>query len=473
MKKVWVFVLALAMVIPMLAAADPPAPPPEKPSVTSKFAVDFYGYVKVDVGYEKGYGVQDNWLALAGPGNMIGMPFYLSPTKATNASMFRMPYKGEQTNQVQDSFFMTARQTRFGFLIKGPSSDNGLQTQGHIEMDFYGTGVDRLSGKNQDPEENKGLLMLRIATVEIFNDNFSLLAGNDWAVVSPIFPHTNNYPYGADVGNLGYRMPQVRLTLYALDKQLALQIAAVNKMGDVDTLDIDTGRMNGAPTWEWGLMYKNNDNKMMIAYTGHYGMEEIQSKHYGNFGYFGVKVPSFSHNISLQLPLGDYFAINGEYYQGANLDGAYYAGQENGWVLNKNRKREPLHSQGGWGEIMIKPSDKVRLYLGYGIDDVDDYQLYKSTIEWSDGTKAYFNGNGDWAITKNQEYFANLEFYINPATKVCFEYMQLLSDYGNAQNHLYARDLARYGAANWITDKKTHFTPGKVDRYTVSFWYIF
>lgn len=482
MKKVWVLALAVVMVLPVLvSAAEPGAPPPAKPSVTSKFAVDFYGYVKLDTIYQHGAGVQDNFLLYASPGNLVGSPAFAARNRRS---------EDEQLNKDFDSFAMTARQSRFGFLIKGPAGED-LQTQGRLEMDFYGSAPARDATKNQDSEENKGLLMLRIATVEIFNDNFSLLAGNDWMVVSPVFPHTNNYPYGADVGNLGYRTPQVRLTLYAMDKQLALQIAATNKMGDPDSLDIDTGRLNGAPTWEWGLIYKNNDNKMLIAYTGHYGDEEVRTKRHATvvntstlnaagtvvttptslsgFGYYGVKVPSFSHNISVLLPLGDYFAINGEYYQGANLDGWYTGGQGNGWVVNRNRKREPLHSQGGWAEIMIKPSDAVRLYLGYGIDDVDNYQLYKAVIEPDYGNKVYFNGNGNVAITKNQEYFANLELYINPATKVAFEYMQLLTSYENAQHGLKARKVP-IGVAAPV---RNHYATGKVDRYSVSFWYIF
>jgi len=446
MKKVWVLVIALALVMPLIAAAaEPAAAPPAKPSVTSKLAVDFYGYVKLDAGYQHGY-ANDNFISAAPAGNLVTT---------------RNALRDEQLNKDQNSFWMTARQSRIGFWINGPASDNGLKTRGHLEADFYGTPAD----------ENKGLLTLRIATVEIYNDSFNLLAGNDWMVVSPIFPHTNNYLYGLDLGNMAHRIPQIRLSLYALDQQLALQVAAVNKIGELDSLDVDTGRMNASPTWEWAVIYKNNENKFMLAYSGHFGLEEIQSKHYGKVGYYGANVPSFSHGVSLQLPLGDFFAINGEYYQGANLDGYYCGGQQSGWVLNKNRRREPLHSQGGWGEIMIKPNDSVRLYLGYGIDDVDDYQLYKAIIE-----PGYTNGNGNTAITKNQEYFANLELYINPSTKIAFEYKQVISEYGNAQHQIKKAAVPNvYGkvATPIAAPVRNNYSIGKVDRFTVSFWYIF
>jgi hypothetical protein len=455
MRKVWVVLLALALICPMIVSAADPAAAPAKPSVSSKLNVDFYGFIKLDSVYQYGYAVQDNTLAYGAPGNLVG-----------SGAGARLPYfmRDEQTNKDFDSFSMTARMSRFGFVIKGPSTGSGLQTMGKIEADFYGSAPVRDQTKNQDPEENKGLFMLRIAYVEIGNDNFSLLAGNNWSLVSPIFPHTNNYPAGADIGNLGYRMPQVRLNLYALDKQLKLQVAAVNKIGDVDTLDIDTGRMNAAPTWEYGIVYTNKDNKAEIGYTGHNGNEEIRSTQKGKFGYYGAKVPSFSHNVHINLPLGDNFALAGEYFQGANLDGWYTGGQGNGWIINRDGHREPLHSQGGYGEIMIKPADKIKLYVGYGIDDVDNNQLRKAVIE-----KGYFNGNGNTAVTKNEMYFANLELYFNPATKVCLEYMQVISQYENAQHQAMAMAVP----AGVTAPVRNHYAPGVIDRYTVSFWYMF
>ena len=442
-KKVWLVLIAVALLCPLAAGAEP---------VNSKMNVDFYGYLKLDTVYSTAFTVQNNFLDFVPPGNL----------RANHE---------EQRYRDRDSFAMTARQSRFGFLINGPASEGGISTRARIEMDFYGS-MPATSGKaNQngiqigyasDPAENKGAIMLRRATVEIIGDTWAVLAGNEWMVVSPLAPHVNNYTYAADVGNLGYRTPQIRFTGYAMDKQLILELAACNKMGDVDTLDIDTGRMHGAPTWEGGITYKTKEG-LNVGLTGHYGMEEMQTRRANLYGYFGSQIESWSYNLHFNVPMGEIFAVSGEYYEGANLDGWYTGGQGNGWVVTEDGEREPLHSFGGWAELMIKPADNFKIYTGYGIDDVSDDQLRDGIIEGDDGvipaTATYFGGVGNKAITKNVMYYTNLNYNINAATMISLEWMQMISTYDNA------RELTPAG--------KLHWENGKVDRYTLSFWYMF
>ncbi|MFO8056915.1 MAG: porin [bacterium] len=426
-RKVTGLVLALALLAPMIAGAG---------NVSSKMDVDFYGYIKLDAVYQSSYSIMDQYLVYVPPGNKCG------PGGADCVD-------GAQDNSEQDTFHMTARQSRFGFLIKGPESDD-IKSQGRFEMDFYGDWPAQDVGK--DPDENKGMMMLRRAYVEIMGENWSVLAGNEWMVVSPMFPHVNNYPYGADCGNLGYRMPQIRLTGYALDKQIMMQVAAVNKIGDVEALDIDTGRMNAAPTWEAGLWYKG---PFTVALTGHYGQEEIKTVRpsHGStaLAHYGSKVESYSYNVSLNIPLGDYFAINGEWFQGANLDGWYTGGVQQGWVETEDGDREALETTGGWAEIMIKPSDKLKFYVGYGVDDPDDDQLENGTIE-----PGYADKDGNKGITKNSMMYGNVWFNVNESTMISFEYMQMTTEY----------DLAD-------KDSGLDYDNGETDRYTLSFWYMF
>ena len=421
MKKGLFLVLALLMVVGMAASAD-------AGQVDSKYDVTFYGYVKLDAVYMDSYAVMDNFLVQVPAGNRGGNTEFKD----------------------RDSFSMTARQSRFGFLITTPATDSGLITRGRLEADFYGSLPGRLAAGNQDPEENKGGLMLRRATVEIIADNWSILAGNEWMVVSPIFPHVNNYPYGADAGNLGYRTPQIRLTGYMMDKSIILQLAATNKLGDMDTLDIDTGRMSGTPAWEAGVTYKKDG--LMVALTGHYGEEEIQTDREGlGADYYGSRIESQSINLSFAVPLGDMFAISGEYFTGSNLDGWYTGAQGSGWVVDADGDREAVNSQGGWVELMAKPVDGVKCYVGYGVDDVDDDQLEDGTIE-----PGYSDKDGNSAITMNSMTYANVYYNVSPSTMVAFEWMQMTSEYDNADE-----------------DSGLDWDDGVVNRYTLSFWYIF
>jgi hypothetical protein len=423
--KLWLLLVVVALCVPLFSA---------RAEVKSKYNVDFYGYVKLDAVFMDAYAIiGDNQLIYVPPGNLCGVTTACNPHEMDNGD--------------RPSFSMTARQTRFGFLVTGPESEGGLITRGRIEADFYGSAPARSAAANNDVEENKGLLMLRRATVEILGKNWEVLAGNEWMVVSPIFPQTNNYPYNAEIGNLGYRTPQIRLTGYMLDKKLIFQLAATNKMGDVDTLDIDTGRLSGAPTWEAGITYKD---AFTLGLTGHYGYEEMRTTRHGAFGYYGDRVESWSANLHAIVPLGEMASISGEYYQGANLDGWYTGGQGSGWVVDKDGDREAIESTGGWVQLMVAPAKPIKLYFSYGFDDVNDDQLEYGMIE-----PGYANKPGNTAITKNWAYNVMADYWVNPATKVSLEWMHLVSEY----------DLADSSKLDWDN--------GEVNRYMLSFWYIF
>ncbi len=454
MKKGLILTLALVIMAGFAGAAV-------AGDVNSKYDVDFYGYIKLDAVYQMGYGIMDDFLLYAPPSNLAG----LAPPKDNK----------ELLNPDRDSFHMTARQSRFGFMITTPPTDSGITTKGCIEADFYGGLPARSAAGNQDVEENKGNLMLRRAFVEIMGDNWSVLAGNEWMVMSPIFPHVNNYPYGADAGNLGYRTPQIRLTGYLMDKSLILQVAATNKMGDVEALDIDSGRAAGVPAIEGGITFKKEGYN--VGVTGHYGEEEVMSFRgtyldgstatVPYFGHYGERVESWSMNVHAVVPIGDMVAVSGEYWQGANLDGWYTGAQGSGWVHTwkqiadykdyGNGEIEAIEATGFWAEVMVKPMDDLKLYGGMGMDDVDDDQIKNGIIE-----PGYANKDANTAITRNYMYYANMYYSVSPSTMISLEWMQVVTEYDLADG----RDDAMVGAVPNLQN-------GLVDRYTMSFWYIF
>lgn len=448
-KRIWgLMVLGLALCPPAGGKAD----------VKSKLDVMFYGYVKTDVVYQQGLGIMNNFLVYARPSNLSEYP---------------TGKESRVKNSDFHSFGINSVQSRFGFLISVPET-NGVWSRGRIELDFYGKfpmygsdyGVQYAYPKNTDPEPNKGSPMLRRATVEIGGPNWEVLAGNEWMVVSPIYPHTNNYPYGAEAGNLGYRTPQVRLTLYALDKQLVFQVAADNKIGDPGWLDIDTGRASAKPTWEFGLTYKGKlgDKPMQIGVTGHTGVEAIPSVIILSGGtseliWHGREIATYSYNLHWIIPLGPNFIFSGEYFQGANLDGWFTGAQGQGWVYY-NGDYEPIRSTGGWAELMYK-NDKVEILGGYGVDDIDEDQLKdgRGRIEGN----ILVNGQSNSAITRNQMVYAAVNYYVNPQTMVSLEWMQMITDYDLAN----PKDCAKSGATPLDWDS------GVVNRYTLAFWFYF
>jgi len=387
--------------------------------LTGRFDTYFYGYIKVDAVYMDAKAVQSNYLVLVPPAN----------AKDANVDY------GDDS-----SFSVTARQSRFGFKIKGPGFGKEGQILGRLEMDFYGKG-------GAVNEENKGNLELRIATIEFKSPNWSLLVGNDWMVMSPLYPHVSNYTYGAEMGNLGYRMPQIRLTGYLLDGKLALMASAEEKIGDAGFKDIDTGDDAAQPDIQAGICWnsKLNGKPLKVGVTGHYAQEELGSdliadnhKH---------RVESWSYNFHLSVPITKWLTISGEWFQGANLDGWYTGGVGQGWVETKDGEYEALKDTGGWAEIGLGPFKGIQIFGGYGVDDVDDDQLEDAVR-----SNAKDEDEINKSITKNSMYYASVHYWLVPkVVDISLEWMQVTTEYG-------------------LNDA---LDDGVVNRYTLSFWFFF
>ena len=447
-SKLWLF-LGVLLLAPLGAG---------QAEVKSKFELEIYGYVKTDVVYQHGLGVLDTQIIWAAPGNM---KWYPDPKQNI----------GRVRNQDFNTFLINSFQTRFGFLVTGPEA-HGIWSRGRIEGDFYSKfpqygsdyGADYKFPANADPETNKGTLMLRRATVEFGQDWWEILAGNEWMVASPIFPHLNNYPYGAEIGNLGYRVPQVRLTLNALKKKIQLQVAVDNKVGDPGYKDMDTGRADIQPTVEFGLLYNGtlSGKPLKFGFTGHQGSD---GRVCSDGKWRGQTVPSYSYNLDWIIPLWK-FTLSGEAFTGANLDGWFTGAQGDGWIYDPHGGGfQALKDQGGWIELMLTPVKDLDVLAGYGIDDKNDDQLDhgRAIVE---SVPALAGAGSNKAITKNQMYWGAVNYRLNSAVMLSAEYMQVLTTYGLANHH-------QERAAGLPLANQFKYEQGKADRYTLAFWFMF
>ena len=98
--------------------------------------------------------------------------------------------------------YVDARSTRLGIDVLGPQIPffDCAQSGGKVEVDF----------QRMIDVENKPSLLLRHAYLEVKNQDFRLLAGQTWDVISPLCPGVLFYSVGWDAGNIGYRRPQFR-----------------------------------------------------------------------------------------------------------------------------------------------------------------------------------------------------------------------------------------------------------------------
>ena len=101
---------------------------------------------------------------------------------------------------------MDVRNTRLGFDVGGPriACLGDAVGGGKVEIDFQNNALNVTSG------ENKSTIMLRHAYFDVKNDDFRLLVGQTWDVISPLNPGMLLYSVGWDGGNIGYRRAQFR-----------------------------------------------------------------------------------------------------------------------------------------------------------------------------------------------------------------------------------------------------------------------
>ncbi len=305
----------------------------EKHSLWSSLDIQLYGFVKADASHDNSRTTTGNFV------------LYVDP---------------EATNEDDDEFNLTANQTRLGFNISGPSTET-MKTKGKIEFDFYGSNA----------SENKAKLQIRHAyvTLDWPDDQFSLLFGQTWDVVSPLLPSTLNYPVLWDAGNIGYRRPQIRATKsYTLNEDVTLKLegALARTIGRTDIMNSETGEDSGVPTLQGRVSVSFpffGPKPTIVGVSGHLGEEEYDLNAAGR----NMEFESESINLDVTQPVNEWLTVKAEAFCGKNLN-AYLGGIGQG--VNTTMLNE-IDSKGGWVAASLGPWDEWRFNVGAGVDSAD------------------------------------------------------------------------------------------------------
>ena len=327
----------------------------EKKNVVSGLDVEFYAKIKADASWSD---------SRVEPGNFV---------KWANSEGSNGNYGDKD-----DEFNLTANQTRFGFLIYGPETDD-WNFWGQLEFDLYGSSSSSSSNFEQNNRENKPHLQTRHAfmVIERPADQWSILAGQTWDVVGPLNPGTLNYTVLWWAGNYGYRVPQVRFTQnidVADDTTLQLQIAMARTIGTGFAAPAyEPGADEGFPTAQGraALTFPGiGPDPITVGVSGHFGEEEYdytsgasrKSKH----------LDTWSGCVDLTLPLDEKVKITGEIHIGDNL-GRYNGGI--GYTVigstptpSDSDFRE-VSARGGWIAAALGPWDNMCYNVGYGMEE--------------------------------------------------------------------------------------------------------
>ena len=373
MRKSWI---ALALVLGCAASAS-------ALELTLKDAgnmrLQLYGYIKADMSYDS--------QATAPKSDFT---FYVLPE-----------VDGEKDSQ----FRLAARETRFGLNVFGPDTES-WKTMGKIEMDFYGGG----NPNSYNPR-------IRLAYVDLAHlSGLSFRVGQDWDTFCEVTPRINNFAYLADVGALGLRRPQARATQeikFSEDTKLVLKAAAAQTVGeDLDGGGFEDGSDADYPTAQFNVALHQKlwtEKSARISFSGHFGQETVDAVDSNKVVTASdvADYDTWSLQGSLFLPLTKCLAVQGNIWNGVNLD-TYYGGIGQGvnTVLG-----EEIESIGGFAQLLYDPTANLSFGLGYSVDDPEDEDL-------NAGQRA-----------KNDLIWLYGAYKINAAVTAIAEYSQMTTDY--------------------------------------------
>jgi hypothetical protein len=303
-----------------------------------------------------------------------------------------------------EDFSMHPRLSRFGIDYSGPriAALGDSKLSGKFEIDFENGG-----------SESRQIIRIRHGYLKMDWDNHvSILAGQTWDVVSPLFPTVNNDTLMWNTGNIGDRRPQFRATWEPKTGHGQWSFSgAAGLMGAIDAQDLDNngyrdGEESGRPNAQARVGYAHSswvkDQRASLGASGLLGWVDTSRPIAGRTNFHSQLA-----NIDYTLPLTSRLSLRGEGWWGRNL-GDIRGGV--GQSINLTNGRE-IRARGGWSELGLKVSRYWSFYPGYTMDDPVDADIPSGGRTRN---RAYYFGN---RITPGGNFLLG------------FDYLRWLTDY--------------------------------------------
>jgi len=331
-----------------------PAPQEEKKLAWKKgqFTITPYGYVNLSASYDSQKALNGDYCA------------FINSPDLEDASDFQVD----------------AKSSRFGVFLDGPGIPtwSGSKINAAYEFDFQGAWTVR----------NRPGFMMRKAYVSVGDKYTKFLAGQDWEVISPLFPKTLNYTAGAAVGNNGYRRAMLKvdrrfylsnaddlLFQFALTDNIIRDAAGVNwctaSMGNYPVLQGRIAYAFGNNRYEFNpnscdvFCSSNKLDPITIGVSAHFGEQRFDYG-LGSPGGVGRKYhKTWSINGDLDVPFSKRLRLQAEYFFGDNLSGVE-GGIMQGVDIYLQRV---ITGQGGWIGLQYFWTDKLQNNVCFSIDD--------------------------------------------------------------------------------------------------------
>jgi len=267
----------------------------------------------------------------------------------------------------ESGFFFDAKSTRLGLDIAGPSPEQrpDVKLGGKVELDFQGEWV----------LKNKSGVLFRQAYIEAKNEEWRLLFGQAWDLMSPLYPGMLNYVPGSGVGNLGYRRAQLRLERY-FDLSEALLVTAqwsansniiINPPASTNVVGTEGGwpDFQGRLAFTLGNRQAPDCRPITLGFSGHIGEQYWDFRPPNPDPVSNLSRKTWSFNVDFDWPITDRLGFQCEFFTGENL--AAYMG---GILQTIDRgTRAPILSNGGWFDVRFDCTPQWHWHAGFSIDD--------------------------------------------------------------------------------------------------------
>jgi hypothetical protein len=260
----------------------------------------------------------------------------------------------------QPNLTIHPRVTKLGLRLKPTALSKTITARGVLEVDFQNGG-----------SESRQILRMRVAMFELRRANLSFSGGQNWDVISPLYPtvHLDGILWNA--GNLGDRHPQLRAAWRSdLGRGSVNGALALGQTGAVDSKDLDGNRrLDGS---EGALPFL----QARIGFDHTVGGRPIQIGVWGHRAREKVETPLAGEKESVQWSAGfdalfgitERIQLKGEGWCGENLSDVRGG---IGQGVNTLTGRE-IRATGGWVEIGGRLRERWGVWIGYSIDDPDD-----------------------------------------------------------------------------------------------------
>jgi hypothetical protein len=283
------------------------------------------------------------------------------------------------TNDRHNWIDMTPRLSRLGVKVDRDSLPfwQEARVSGVLEFDFQNRATSEVSGLESESRE---LPRLRHAYIKLTAGGFSLLAGQTWDLISPLWPVVNADGMMWNSGNLGDRRPQLRLgyDIPIGDDALFTTAVAAARTGAIDRQDLDGTQPPTALAT--GDSMRDGDASARPMVQARIGVAKLLGKRvdagvWGHYGWERTEIPigasartvfyTASVGYDLKVKIIDELIFAGEIWYGKNLSDLR-GGIDQG--VNTVRGME-IAARGGWAELVAQLANPYYVAVGVGVDD--------------------------------------------------------------------------------------------------------